>query len=202
MKTLKSMPVMLYLALSLLLLSTGFVQAQSVEIETADGSPLVKLTRDGGRVVKVKDAAGKLLLKGKPRQAGGRKYKDAHGGVVAKVSGDDQSFKLKTERGGLLWKIKHYGDRIKISANDDNLMPEVLHRKSTTKWSLERDGQAYAKLRYYPDKRESKLKDSSGKTRYRIRNEKFSPMLGLLHIPGMQQEQAYIIMAEIWLRGW
>ncbi len=186
---------------TLCLFAPGIPWAQSVEIEGADGAVLVKLAWDGERV-KVKDAAGETLLKGKPRDDGGRKYKGSHGDVVAKVSGNDEAFKLKTERGGLLWKIKYYGERIKISPNEGNALAEVLRRKSEDKWVLERDGEAYGKVRFYGDTGDIKVKDAAGKLRYRVRGERLSPLYGVLLIPGMQAEEAFIIMAEIWLRGW
>lgn len=187
--------------IALSVLACGLAQAASLEVERDDGSVLIKLTRDGEQV-KVKDAAGETLLKGKPRDDGGRKYKDRAGILVAKVSGDDGGFKLKTERGSLLWKIKYYGDRIKISAREDNEMADELRRKSDTKWALEQAHEEYAKVKYYPDERETKLKDAAGATLYRIRNENFSPLVGVLAIPGIPLDQAYVIMAEIWLRGW
>lgn len=187
--------------LSSLVLSTALAHAESLEIRDAQGKVLVKFTSDGQRV-KVKDAAGADLLKAKPRDGGGRKYKDPHGALVAKVKGDERGFKLKTERGGLLWKVKYYGDKIKISASQDNVLPEELRRKGAQKWSIERDGQAYGKVRFYPKKGRTKVKDAGGETRYQVRNERFSPMAGVLLIPGMQREEAYVLMAEIWLRRW
>lgn len=176
-------------------------QAQSLEVLDAQQQVLAKFTWDGERL-KVKDAAGETLLKAKPRDGGGRKYKDRHGAVVAKVKGDDDAFKLKTERGGLLWKVKYQGDKIKMSASEDNALPEELRRKGPDKWALERDDQAYGKVKYYPKKRRTKVKDAQGNTRYQIDNENFSPMAGVLLIPGLQREEAYILMAEIWLRRW
>lgn len=187
--------------IGLLLLACGPLHAESLEIERADGSVLVKLTWDGEKV-KIKDASGEALIKGKPRDDGGRKYKDRAGILIAKVGPSEDGFKLKTERGGLLWKVKYYGDKIKVSAREDNEMADELRRKSATKWSLRRGGEDYAKVKYYPDDRETKLKDGEGNTLYRIRNENFSPLLGVLAIPAIPAEQAYVIMAEIWRRGW
>ncbi len=101
-----------------------------------------------------------------------------------------------------MWKVKYYGDRIKISAKDDNALAEVLRRKSDDKWALERDGEAYGKVRFYRDTGDIKVKDAAGKLHYRVRGERLSPLYGVLLIPGMQVQEAYIIMAEIWLRGW
>ncbi len=192
--------LLLTLFLSLVLAST-VLQAESLKILDEQGKLVVKLTRDGERI-KVKDAANQELLKAKPRDGDGRKYKDHHGAVVAKISGDDEGFKLKTEHGSLIWKVRYKGDKIKISPRDDNILADVLKRKGAAKWALQRDGQTYAKLKYYPDKRKIKAKDEQNKTRFQIKNTGFSPALGVLLIPGIQPEEAYIIMAEIWVRGW
>ena len=191
----------LLMVLVSLLLASSVLHAESLEVLNAEGQVLVKLTWDGERI-KVKGADGQELLKGKPHDGGGRKYKDHYGMVAAKVSGDDESFKLKTETGGLLWKVKYKGDKIKISQREDNMLAEVLKRKGPEKWAIERDEKAYGKIKFYPEKRNTKVKDAQGETRYQINNERFSPMAGVLLIPGMRVEEAYIIMAEIWIRRW
>lgn len=187
--------------LLLLLLGMQAAQAKSVQIELADGAPLVKLSWNGDEV-KVKDPQGETLIKGKGRDAGGRKYKRTDGVVIAKVNGDDDSFKLKTESGALLWKVKNNGDKIKISANEDNAFADELKRKSPTKWELSRSGRAIGKVVHYPDRKVIKVKDADGTERYRVRGEPFSPLYGVLAINGIRDAEAFIIMAEMWLRGW
>lgn len=187
------------------LLLTAFsgttIAAEKVKIKSADGNVVVVFKRDGERV-KIEDGAGNLLLKGKPRDDGGRKYKGGFGETQIKVSEFDGGFKLKTERGSLLWKVKLRGKRIAIANNNQGVMADQLRRTKKDKWIVEWDGEAQGKVKRYTEKNKIKVKDKSGKERYQIKGQPLSPMYAVLLLPRISPEDAYVIMAEMWLRGW
>jgi hypothetical protein len=181
--------------------SANAADVQKLKIEAPDGRDVVVFKhRDG--ILKVEDGDRRLLLKAKPHGDGGRKYKGPRGGTVAKVTGTGQGFKVKTERGGLLWKVKRQGNRIKVAANEGNVMADELKRTGADKWVAERDGTPYGKVKRYPGRHRIKVKDAGGREQFRVKSGRLSPMFAVLLIPGIPREEAYIIMAEMWLRGW
>lgn len=52
-----------------------------------------------------------------------RKYYDSNGQIVYEIKYKTNTFKLRTASSDLLWKIKLYDNKIKISNNEDNLNP-------------------------------------------------------------------------------
>lgn len=191
-------------ALLLFSLPSGLAWAaggDKVKVKSVDGRVLVVFKRDGERV-KIEDGTGNLLLKGKPRDDGGRKYKGPYGDAQVKVTGSDGGFKLKTERGGLLWKLRLRDKRISIANNNEGTLADELRHTKKDKWVLEWDGEPQGKVKRYPEKNKIKVKDKSGRELYQVRGQPLSPMYAVLLISRIPQEQAYVIMAEMWLRGW
>ena len=98
-----------------------------IKIKTPDGAVLVVFKRNG-ETIKIEDGDGNLLLKGKPRDAGGRKYKGPYDDARYKVSDKDDGFKIKSEGGSLLWKIKRHERRITIADNNEGVMKDALRQ--------------------------------------------------------------------------
>lgn len=59
----------------------------------------------------------------KMTKADKKKYFDASDNVVYEVKYKEDGFKLRTASSQLLWKVKLYDDKIKISDNEENLNP-------------------------------------------------------------------------------
>ena len=175
------------------------VAADKVKVKSASGDLVAKFSRKDGRV-RVRDGRGEVVLQGKPRK-GGRKYKDGLGRPLFKVKDTPGGFKLKAVRGGLLWKVRRKDRRIEIANNEEGFQAEVLRHKAADRWVLERDGETYGKVKRYPDGR-IKVKDAGGRVLYRLRGVSLSPAWGVLLIQGLPREEAYALMAEMWLRGW
>ncbi len=172
-----------------------------VKVKSAGGEVLVVFKRDGDRV-KIEDGGGNLLLKGKPRDDGGRKYKGPYEDARYKITESDDGFKVKTETGSLLWKLKRYDRRITIADNDEGVMKDALRQTKPDKWVLEWDGQEQGKIKRYADKNKLKVKDKGGRELYVVKDQPLSPMYGVLLMTRIPREEAYVIMAEMWLRGW
>jgi hypothetical protein len=172
-----------------------------LKIKHADGRELVVFKHAGDRL-KIEDGTRLLLFKAKPRESGGRKYQGPQGDTQVKVSDTDGGFKLKGERGELLWKIKRDGPRIRIADNEDNLRPDELRQTGPDKWAVEREDRPLGKVKHYPERDRIKVKDAGGRELYRSDGVPLSPLFAVLLVERIPRDQAYIIMAEMWLRGW
>ena len=92
----------------------------AISINDASGYKLAELTVSDGHL-KINSQA----LRTKIVSSGKQKYLDQSGKVIAKIKrSDSQKFKLKTESGDLLWKIKRKSDSIKI-ANNEEMTPAL-----------------------------------------------------------------------------
>ncbi len=174
--------------------------AETASVADADGTPLALIEHHAGRI-QIAGPDGRALLTGKPRDDGGRKYKDEHGATFAKVKARDHGFKLETERGDLLWKVKTYGDRIKIANNEEGVLADQLRRRAADLWELERNDQVEGRIRLDPAQHRVEVTDAAGRLRWRIDGTAPSPAWGVLLID-MRAAEAYVLMAEIWARGW
>lgn len=186
--------------LSWLLLPVAMA-AESLEIAGPDGRLILKFKHRDDKI-KIENAAGETLLQTKSRPDGKRRYKDLRDQVFVEVKDQDSGFRLEGHDDSLLWKIKRAPDRLKISQNEQNLLPEVLERTAPGLWSLPRNDMVYAKVRHDPKSGWIRVQDDQEEVRYQIKDAPFSPLYGVLLIPNMEPRMAYVIMAELWLRGW
>jgi len=77
-----------------------------------------------------------------------KKYYNSSNDVVYEVKYKPDGFKLRTASSQLLWKIKLYDDKVKISDNEENLNPYEIKIGDTYKAKLVRDGKELAKTSY------------------------------------------------------
>lgn len=186
--------------LSWLLLPVAMA-AESLEIAGPDGRLVLKFKHRDDKI-KIESAAGETLLQAKSRPDSKRRYKDLRDQVFVEVKDQDSGFRLEGHDDSLLWKIKRAPDRLKISQNEQNLLPEVLERTAPGLWTLSRNELVYAKVRHDPKSGWIRVQDDQEEVRYQIQDAPFSPLYGVLLIPNMEPRMAYVIMAELWLRGW
>lgn len=177
--------------------------AESLEIAGQDGRLVLKFKQRDDKI-KIENADGEILLQAKSRPDGKHRYKDLRNQVFVEVKDQDSGFRLEGHDDTLLWKIKRSPNRLKISQNEQNLLPEVLERTAPNLWTLSRNELIYAKVRHDPDSGWIKVQDDRDAARYLIKGATapFSPLYGVLLIPNMEPRMAYVIMAELWLRGW
>jgi len=92
----------------------------AISIVNATGATLAELTADDDQI----NIDGNAV-RTKIGSNGKQKYLDQSGNVIAKIKrSDKQKFKLKTDSGDLLWKIKRKADSIKI-ANNEQMSPAL-----------------------------------------------------------------------------
>lgn len=119
----------------------------------------------------------------KKTKADKKKYYDANDNVVYEIKYKPDGFKLRTATSKLLWKIKLYDDKIKISDNEENLNPYEIKIINGEEAKLVKDD---AKI-------------------VRLTNEKvngdYSPSLLINEISEIPEDQKRIIIGELALKG-
>jgi len=68
-----------------------------------------------------------------------KKYYDSNQTVVYEVKYKDDSFKLRTASSDLLWKVKLYEKKVKISDNEENLNPYEIKKLDSGESKLEKN---------------------------------------------------------------
>ncbi|MFS4491825.1 hypothetical protein [Maribacter sp. 2308TA10-17] len=68
-----------------------------------------------------------------------KKYFDSSNSVVYEVKYKDDGFKLRTASSDLLWKVKLYDSKVKISDNEENLNPYEIKKMDTGESKLEKN---------------------------------------------------------------
>jgi len=98
---------------------------------------LVLATLILGCKTETKTTAGNLTSKmTKPDK---KKYFDSNNTVVYEVKYKDDSFKLRTASSDLLWKVKLYDTKVKISDNEENLNPYEIKKLDSGESKLEKN---------------------------------------------------------------
>ena len=68
-----------------------------------------------------------------------KKYYDSSNAVVYEVKYKDDAFKLRTPSSDLIWKVKLYENKIKISDNEENENPYEIKKLDNGESKLEKD---------------------------------------------------------------
>lgn len=74
-----------------------------------------------------------------------KKYYDANKNVVYEVKYKDDGFKLRRASSALIWKIKLYDEKIKISDNEENLNPYEIKMLENNEAKLEYNDEVLAR---------------------------------------------------------
>jgi len=68
-----------------------------------------------------------------------KKYYNSSNAVVYEVKYKEDAFKLRTAASDLIWKVKLYDHKIKISDNEENLNPYEIKKLDNGESKLEKD---------------------------------------------------------------
>lgn len=128
-----------------MLLSACATQANKrfCEIQDAAGQPLARITVSGEIEI---DAPGNPL-RSVTKRADKRKYYNQANIMQFAVKMDDDAFKLRDQNERLLWKIKLYPDKIKISNNEEMLEAWELKLKEEGRLKLEKNDAVITQIR-------------------------------------------------------
>ncbi len=123
-----------------------------------------------------------------------RKYKNESGIFLAEVKFKKDAFKLRTESAKLLWKIKIYDDKIKISDNEENKNPYQI-KLSGDKAKVKKNDIEIGRIKL--NKEKGVVEISSETMSFTIESDKIKLAYGVLLIDEIPLTNRYIIMAEL-----
>ncbi|MEM7386782.1 MAG: hypothetical protein AAF514_17735 [Verrucomicrobiota bacterium] len=129
-----------------------------------------------------------------------RKYRSSQGKTIAEIKSSKDGFKVRNENGQLLWKVKLYPSKIRISENENGEKPIELKWKDGTKIKIYDEDKLTAEAKFYPDRKEAKVKNPSGTTLMEADMEALNTMIACLAAGRIPKEQRFIIAAELLAR--
>jgi hypothetical protein len=195
-----------FLALSLL--AGSFSAAAVTPVTPPDPNTVVVRSAGGSKSFTVVEKGNSLevLLPSGERLVGDpsgekRKYRRASGGPqLFEVKPGENGFKLRTNDGKLLWKVKIDADKIKVSDNEENASPYSLKTKYEDKVKVvDAAEKEIAEVRFYPDK--TKVKSAAGAELFECASpRRRSASFGVLALDRIPEEHRAILMAEILAR--
>ncbi|MEZ5429459.1 MAG: hypothetical protein R2747_24660 [Pyrinomonadaceae bacterium] len=167
-----------------------------VKVKTPDDKDVVEVKIDSDPKIEF----GGKVLRGETKGEK-RKYTLEGGSQTAEVkAGGADGFKVRTNDGKLLWKVKISADKIKISDNEENENAfEIKKRDDGAK--IERNENKLGEVKFYRDRGKVKVKDASDKELFDSNTEKYSVAYGVLALGEIPEEYRFIIFAELLSRN-
>jgi hypothetical protein len=162
-----------------------------VSILTAEGNTLGYVS--SGHSIRIGEGAEILS-----RMKGDKRKYDVPGGAPLKVTYKEDGFKVKKEDGELLWKIKTYDDKIKISDNEENENPYEIKFYDGKRAKLKFQEQELGEVEL--DNEGHQTVKGSGKE-FAIGTDQFSGSYAALLIDRIPLEQRLIIVSELLAMG-
>lgn len=167
-----------------------------VKVKTPDDKTVVEVKIDGDPKI---EFAGKVIRSETKNDK--RKYTLEGGSQVAEVKiKDSEGFKVRTNDGKLLWKIKISADKIKISDNEENQNAFELKKKDDGS-KIERNETKLGEVKFYKDRQKVKVKDEADKEIFDSNTDKYSQAFGVLALDEIPEELRFIIFAELLARS-
>lgn len=130
-----------------------------------------------------------------------KKYYDNSDNVVYEIKYKPDGFKLRTASSTLIWKIKLYDDKVKISDNEKNLNPYEIKLSDTYKAKLVKNNETLAKTSYSLESKQQSL-TSETDAQPEFFKTSYSPSLLVNKIPGMPTDQKQILIEELKAKGY
>ena len=167
-----------------------------VKIKTPDDQTVVEVKIDSDPKIEY----GGKIVRGAAK-GDKRKYTLEGGSQIAEVKiKDEGGFKVRTNDGKLLWKIKIDADKIKISDNEENQNAfELKKREDGAK--IERAETKLGEVKFYKDRAKIKVKDASDKELFDVNSDKYSVAYGVLALSEIPEDLRFIIFAELLARN-
>ena len=128
-----------------------------------------------------------------------KKYKDSNGDVVYEVKYKSDGFKLRTAGSDLLWKVKLYPEKIKISDNEENENPYEIKLIGLLESKLVKDDTELARL---------KMEGGTAVISYKNNDEDksitayYSSTLLVNEIDEIPTDQKHILITELKAKGY
>ena len=133
--------------------------------------------------------------------SGDRDYQLDGGSPRYRASDRSYGFKIETgDRSRVLWKIRLYPDKIKISDNDNDEAPRRIRAESPTKATLAGPSEEPLGTITY-DGGNTVVTNSEGKVRYTKATGKLEPSYAVFLFDRMPMTEKYIVLAELMARN-
>ncbi len=128
-----------------------------------------------------------------------RKYAIKSGEIIAEIKYKDDAFKVRRPDGSLLWKVKLYEDKVKISDNEENLNPYEIKKSDSDKAKLKKNDETLGEIKLRPSDRQ--IEFTLGSKSYYVEADKLSLAYGALLIEEIPEYIRYIIAVELMAKG-
>jgi hypothetical protein len=167
--------------------------------------PAVQITVDGARIRVV--VGNELLLSGETKDGQKRRYSGKDGVFAAEVKmGEPDGFKVRTQAGKLLWKIKTADAKTKVSDNEENKGGYEMARKRGVV-RVVKDEQLLGTFEFGPaveagGSGATRIKDPNGRVLFTAEPAGGSLAGGVMLMTAVPVELRYIIMAELLARSY
>ncbi len=167
-----------------------------IKVKTPDDQTVVEVKIDADPKI---EYAGKVVRS--ETKGDKRKYTVEGGSQVAEVKiKDADGFKVRTNDGKLLWKIKIADDKIKISDNEENQNAFEIKKKDDGA-KIERNETKLGEVKFYTDRQKVKVKDANDAELFDSNTDKFSVAFGALALTEIPEDLRFIIFAELLARN-
>lgn len=128
-----------------------------------------------------------------------RKYYNENDDVIYEVKYKPEGFKLRTPSSDLLWKIKLYDTKIKISDNEENLNPYEIKLINQYEAKLVKEETEIARIQFDAAQ---KLLHIKGETEKKLNKESYQPSILVDMISQIPEIQRNIIKEELNRKGY
>lgn len=130
-----------------------------------------------------------------------KKYYDSSDNVVYEIKYKEDGFKLRTSSSKLLWKVKLYDDKIKISDNEENLNPYEIKMGGTYDAKLVKDDAVLARTSYDLDSKQQSIASESD-AQPDFYEGSYSVSFLVNRIPEISTDQKEILIKELKAKGY
>ena len=121
--------------------------------------------------------------------------------VVYEIKYKSDGFKLRTASSNLLWKVKLYDDKIKISDNEENLNPYEIKITDTYEAKLVKNGESLARTSYNLESKQQTIASETD-DQPDFFSGSYSPSLLVNRIPEISADQKEILIKELKAKGY
>lgn len=169
---------------------------KKVKVKTPDDKTIVEVKIDTDPKI---EYAGKVVRS--ETKGDKRKYSVEGGSQIAEVKTKDaDGFKVRTNDGQLLWKVKFADGKIKISNNEENENAFEIKKKDDGA-KIERNETKLGEVKFYTDRQKVKVKDAGDVELFDSNTDKYSVAFGVLALNEIPEDYRFIIFAELLARN-
>lgn len=129
-----------------------------------------------------------------------KKYYDK-GSVIYEVKYKADGFKLRTSSSSLLWKVKLYDKKIKISNNEENLNPYEIKIQEPYKAKLVKDDITIARTTYEANTQVQTVTNANSSEVQTI-SKSYAPCRLVKAIAEIPEDQKQLLIAELIAKGY